>query len=169
MHALSSNPAIKETSMKRKILWAFLIIWLILTAYLLFLSNKWASAATPPRPAPQTPPPLPPTTPPPPTPPGRPAGGTHSPPPPPRPGHPPRRVQRRPQPPRCTHYANQRAPRYSVFQRRMYDADLLLWGFRVKTEFTILKASTETIYSKQESRKKLLQILKRYCRHTVIS
>ena len=33
--------------MKRKILWAFLIIWLILTAYLLFLSNKWASAATP--------------------------------------------------------------------------------------------------------------------------
>ena len=47
MHALSSNPAIKETSMKRKILWAFLIIWLILTAYLLFLSNKWASAATP--------------------------------------------------------------------------------------------------------------------------
>ena len=43
MHALSSNPAIKETSMKRKILWAFLIIWLILTAYLLFLSNKWAS------------------------------------------------------------------------------------------------------------------------------
>ena len=58
---------------------------------------------------------------------------------------------------------------YSVFQRRMYDADLLLWGFRVKTEFTILKASTETIYSKQESRKKLLQILKRYCRHTVIS
>lgn len=40
--------------MKRKILWAFLIIWLILTAYLLFLSNKWASAAT--RPArPQAP------------------------------------------------------------------------------------------------------------------
>ena len=33
--------------MKSKILWAFLIIWLILTAYLLFLSNKWASAATP--------------------------------------------------------------------------------------------------------------------------
>ena len=33
--------------MKLKILWAFLIIWLILTAYLLFLSNKWASAATP--------------------------------------------------------------------------------------------------------------------------
>ena len=33
--------------MKRKILWAFLIIWLILTAYLLFLSTKWASAATP--------------------------------------------------------------------------------------------------------------------------
>ena len=33
MHALSSNLAIKETSMKRKILWAFLIIWLILTAY----------------------------------------------------------------------------------------------------------------------------------------
>lgn len=30
-----------------QILWAFLIIWLILTAYLLFLSNKWASAATP--------------------------------------------------------------------------------------------------------------------------
>ena len=47
MHALSSNPAIKATSIKRKILWAFLIIWLILTAYLLFLSNKWASAATP--------------------------------------------------------------------------------------------------------------------------
>ena len=47
MHALSSNPAIKETSMKRIILWVFLIIWLILTAYLLFLSNKWASAATP--------------------------------------------------------------------------------------------------------------------------
>ena len=40
MHALSSNPAIKETSMKRKILWALLIIWLILPAYLLFLSNK---------------------------------------------------------------------------------------------------------------------------------
>lgn len=47
MNALSSNPAIKETSMKRKILWALLAIWLILTAYLLFLSNKWASAATP--------------------------------------------------------------------------------------------------------------------------
>ena len=47
MNALSPNPAIKETSMKRKILWALLAIWLILTAYLLFLSNKWASAATP--------------------------------------------------------------------------------------------------------------------------
>lgn len=31
--------------MKRKILWAFLILWLSLTAYLLFLSDKWASAA----------------------------------------------------------------------------------------------------------------------------
>ena len=44
---LASNPTAKEPSMKRKILWAFIILWLILTAYLLFLSNKWASAATP--------------------------------------------------------------------------------------------------------------------------
>ena len=36
-----------EIPMKRKLLWAFLLLWLLLTAYLLFLSNKWASAATP--------------------------------------------------------------------------------------------------------------------------
>ncbi|MEG2139511.1 MAG: thioredoxin domain-containing protein [Bilophila sp.] len=36
--------------MQRKILWAFLVLWLTLTAYLLFLSDKWASAA----PAPAT-------------------------------------------------------------------------------------------------------------------
>lgn len=30
----------------RKIFWAFVILWLVLTAYLLLLSDKWASAAT---------------------------------------------------------------------------------------------------------------------------
>ena len=33
-------------SLGRKIFWAFVILWLVLTAYLLLLSDKWASAAT---------------------------------------------------------------------------------------------------------------------------
>ena len=32
-------------SLGRKIFWAFVILWLVLTAYLLLLSDKWASAA----------------------------------------------------------------------------------------------------------------------------
>ena len=47
MPVLTLNPTVKEPSMKRKILWAFLVLWLVLTAYLLFLSDKWASAVTP--------------------------------------------------------------------------------------------------------------------------
>lgn len=47
MYAFSSNPVVKEISTKRKILWALLTVWLILTTYLLFLSDKWVSAATP--------------------------------------------------------------------------------------------------------------------------
>ena len=32
-------------SLGRKIFWAFVALWLLLTAYLLFLSDRWASAA----------------------------------------------------------------------------------------------------------------------------
>ncbi len=39
----------KDTHMRlgRKIFWAFVVLWLVLTAYLLLLSDKWASAASP--------------------------------------------------------------------------------------------------------------------------
>lgn len=47
MNTPSTNPIRTEMTMKRKLLWAFLLLWLLLTAYLLFLSDKWASAATP--------------------------------------------------------------------------------------------------------------------------
>lgn len=47
MNTLSPQQNRTGIPMKRKLLWAFLLLWLLLTAYLLFLSNKWASAATP--------------------------------------------------------------------------------------------------------------------------